>query len=110
MKKLLTYIIFLIFVFKSFAAYAAEPQLPDDFKGLNMRERLAELADDERAELPLLQRILIMYEIGNYFNNKYPNDEVYDEDFDEKLKPFFPNADEYQLRKYTNLLRTGITV
>lgn len=110
MKKLLTYIIFLIFVFKSFAAYSAEPQLPDDFKGLNMRERLAELADDERAELPLLQRILIMYEIGNYFNNKYPNDEVYDEDFDENLKPFFPNADEYQLRKYTNLLRTGITV
>lgn len=110
MKKLLFYIIFLTAVFKSFAAVGAESALPEDFKGLNTRMRMHELAEDDNPDGSFVQKLLIMYEIGNYFNNKYPNNEIFDEDFDEKLKPFFPHADEYQMRNYTNLLRNGVAV
>ena len=89
MKKPLTYIIFLFFIFKSFAAIAATPDLPDDFKGLNTRLRLQELAENGNNDDNLLQKLSIMYEIGNYFNNKYPNNEIFEENFDEKLKPFW---------------------
>ena len=110
MKKPLTYIIFLFFIFKSFAAIAATPDLPDDFKGLNTRLRLQELAENGNNDDNLLQKLSIMYEIGNYFNNKYPNNEIFEENFDEKLKPFFPDADDYLLRKYANLLRSGVMI
>lgn len=110
MKKLLTYIIFLFFIFKSFAVAADATGLPDDFKGLNTRLRLQELAENENDDGSLLQKLTILYEIGNYFNNKYPNNEIFEENFDEKLKPFFPNADDYLLRKYTNLLRSGVMI
>ena len=110
MKKLLTYIIFLFFIFKSFAVAADTTGLPDDFKGLNTRLRLQELAENENDDGTLLQKLTILYEIGNYFNNKYPNNEIFEENFDEKLKPFFPNSDDYLLRKYTNLLRSGVMI
>ena len=51
MKKLLFYIIFLTAVFKSFAAVGAESALPEDFKGLNTRMRMHELAEDDNPEI-----------------------------------------------------------
>ena len=110
MKKLLFYIIFFTGIFKSFTACGTVISLPDDFKGLNTRMRMQELAEDDNPDSSFLQKMLIMYEIGNYFNDKYPNNEIFDEDFDENLKAFFPNANEYQLRDYTNLLRNGVAV
>ncbi len=108
MKKLLTYIIFLIFIFKSFACLAVETLLPNDFKGLTTRARLEELAQDENAPSTTLQTFTIMYEIGNYFNNKYPNNEIFESDFSEKLRPFFPNADETTLNRYAKYLRNSV--
>ena len=110
MKKLLTYIIFLIFIFKSFACLSAEIQLPDDFKGLTTRARLEELAEDENAPSSVLQTLTIMYEIGNYFNHKYPNNEIFENEFKEKLKPFFPDADETTLNRYAKYLRNSVLI
>ena len=110
MKKLLTYIIFLIFIFKSFTCMSAESTFPDDFKGVNTRARLAELEEDETSEQDVLQTFAIMYEIGNYFNNKYPNNEIFEDGFYENLRPFFPNDTDEELIRYTNYLRNGVRI
>lgn len=110
MKNLLTYIIFLIFIFKGIAAAQEISQLPDDFKGLNFRARQAELSLDSEAPADTFNTLTAMYEVGNYFNNKYPNNEIFEEDFYEELRPFFPNTDDKTLERYTNYLQNGIRI
>ncbi len=89
---------------------SAESTFPDDFKGVNARARLAELEEDETSEQEVLQTFTIMYEIGNYFNNKYPNNEIFEDGFYENLRPFFPNDTDEELIRYTNYLRNGIRI
>lgn len=110
MNNLLRYIVFLFFLFKSLVCSAQPLSLPDDFVGANTRARLAAVADDEASAPSAVEVGLIMFEIGRYFEQKYPDSELFSDDMAEKLKPFFPNDNEYELHRHLTFLQTSVSL
>lgn len=109
MNNLLRYIVFLFFLFKSLVCAALPINLPADFVGANTRARLASIADGDDSAPSAAEVGLIMFEIGRYFEQKYPDNELFADDMAEKLKPFFPNDDEYDLHQHLTFLQTSIS-
>lgn len=115
MQHLFFYIVLFLFFFKGLTAQAALPVLPEDFHGYNTESYVAQLEKDDGDNFPnLLQTGGIMFEIGRYFNEKYPNDEIFSEDYEDelidKLKTFLPNEDNESLRSRLSLLRNCVRI
>ncbi len=107
MKYLFFYIVCFFMLFKSAAAVQTLP-LPDDFEGKLTRQYMETYAHDKTATTTLLQNFNIFYEIGSYLYQKYPWEQITENNFTEKLKPFFPyDTDDELQSKHDYLVKTA---
>ncbi len=110
MKRLLLYIIFFFSIFNRLANAAQLPILPDDFKGEVTKIRVQRLQNDDYYDQSLAEYGVILWEIGQYFYEKYPDPtQLDDEVLAEQLKTFFPDDSEQDLADRTILLRNVLT-
>lgn len=108
MKHLFWYIVFCFAIFNS--VVRAQPLiLPDDFEGPATKQILQTYKEGEE-HLRLGDRVSIMWEVGEYLFDKYSPEEMSDEDFIEKLRPFFPKDDDATLESRRRLLYNGYNI
>lgn len=114
MQHLFFHIVLFFLFFKMAVTQATVPILPDDFKGINTENYVAAVQEDENYSPSLAQTGGIMFELGRYFNEKYPNDEIFDENYEDiiiaDLQQFLPDENYEQLRDRLSLLRSSIKV
>ncbi len=112
MKHLFSYIVFVFLIFNAVVANAADKYaLPEDFMGTGTRAILQDYYDDEDSnKISLINQSVMMYEVGSYLYNKYTLEEIAEESFIEKLRPFFPMYNDEQLDSRRKLLYNGIEV
>src|SRR5574344_1285295 len=113
MKHLYLYIIFLISLFKSISCNAEMrlPNLPADFEGKYTKSRIEQLASEDFYSSSSAPEIgMIMFEIGKYFNQKYPGLEIFEPQIEDEIKNFFPNSTPDELTNQINFLRNSIRV
>ncbi|MBR1600990.1 MAG: hypothetical protein IJ677_05360 [Alphaproteobacteria bacterium] len=84
--------------------------MPEDFKGSATMRQVELLNNGENTHLTGEQMFKILYEIGSYFYNKYTLDDVFKEDFADKIRPFFPKDTEKEIEDKLTLLRVGVNV
>ena len=109
MKHLLLYIVFFLGFFNCSIGLAALPTLPDDFEGEVTRIRVERLQNDDNYDQSMAEYGIILWEIGKYFYEKYPDiAQLDDEELALQLQPFFPNDSEEDLLSRTVLLRNVI--
>ncbi len=112
MQHLSFKILVFLFALKSFTAGATIPVLPEDFHGVNTEKYISSLIEDEDYVPSMLQTGGIMFELGKYYNDKYPAGEIFDEDFEdtliEDLRRFFPDENNSELRERLSLLRSSV--
>ena len=105
MKRLFFYIVCLFTIFNFSVAEAEKYELPPDFEGENTLSLLQGTKDVLETE----DTVAILWEIGQYFYNKYPDTTAfYEDDFIEELRPFFPDDDDEELHERLVLLRNII--
>ena len=110
MKHLYPYIVCLFLFFNNLACAAEKVVMPDDFKGEATIRQVELLNKGENEHLTPEQMFQILYEIGSYFYNKYTLDDIFKEDFIDKIRPFFPDDTEKQLEDKLTMLRVGVNV
>lgn len=108
MKHLFWYIVFVFSIFNS-VVHAQPLILPDDFEGPATKQILQIYKEDEE-HLRLGDRISIIWEVGEYLFDKYSPEEMQQEDFIEKLRPFFPKDDDATLESRRKLLYNGYNI
>lgn len=109
MKHLLLYIVFFLGFFNCSAGFAALPTLPDDFEGEITRIRLERLQNDDYYDQSMAEYGIILWEIGKYFYEKYPDiTQIDDDELAQQLQPFFPDDSDEELLSRTALLRNVI--
>ena len=85
MKRLFFYIVFIAMFFNTAAMAGNLPQLPDDFEGEITRARVHKLQTEDYYDQTAIEYGAILWEIGKYFYEKYPDLSMfYEEDFYEK--------------------------
>lgn len=105
MKRLFFYIVCLFTIFNCSSASAQKYELPADFEGTSTLN----LLQGEKTTVDTEDTVAVLWEIGQYFYNKYPDITVfYQEDFVEELRPFFPDDNEEELHQRLVLLRNVI--
>ena len=108
-KHLFFYIVLFISIFNNVAASAENFALPDDFSGPLTLQRVEQSKTENLPELSAQEYGMILWEIGEYFYQKYPDTDVfYQEDFIYELKPFFPTDSDKDLQSKAVLLRNII--
>ena len=108
MKHLFFYIVYFFLLFNT-STTAAEPlALPDDFEGKFTRQ-LLQNTDNPSENADFEQTINYFGEISLYIYKHYTVEQIAQEDFIEKLKPFFPNDSEYDLQEKQAWLVNGIS-
>ncbi len=108
MKHLFFYIVCFLALFNRTADALEAPQLPDDFAGEQTREYIANYIEDDTYETTFLQNLNIYYEIGSYLYQKYPWEEIIQDDFIEKVRVFFPyDSEELLKKKHKYLINTA---
>lgn len=122
MKALFRYIVFLILLFNCLPVYGLQISLPDDFDGRMTRSYAEKLQMEEKAGengtdllMPdgnnIVEKAVMMYEIGRYLNGKYPDNRIFDDEvITGELKKFFPEAREEEFGGYITLLRNSVRV
>ena len=114
MQHLFFHIVLFFLIFKTMVAGAVIPVLPDDFEGINTKNYIKQLENDEDYVPSMAQTGGIMFELGRYFDNKYPNDEIFSDDYEDELiselKRFFPDEDTKTLRERLALLRNSVKI
>lgn len=109
MKRLFFYIVFIAMFFNTEAMAINLPQLPDDFEGEITRARVHKLQTEDYYDQTAIEYGAILWEIGKYFYEKYPDLSMfYEEDFYEKLRPFFPDDSDDDLKNKQVLMRNSI--
>lgn len=110
MKHLFCYIVCLWSIFNSAAVSAGTiPDLPNDFSGQVTLEYRKKLQDKQISDLSMADYGAVLWEIGKYFYDKYPDKSFFDkEDFIEQLRPFFPNDSDTELQNKRQLLSNAI--
>ena len=110
MKKcLFCYIVYILTIFNSFAAANEKTMLPDDFSGAFTLQYISESQSENGSELSAQGYGMILWEIGQYFYQKYPDENIfYQDDFINELKPFFPTDTDDDLHGKAALLRNII--
>ena len=105
MKRLFFYIVCLFTIFNCSSADAQKYELPADFSGTHSLD----LLQGKKTAVDAEDTVAVLWEIGQYFYNKYPDTTVfYQEDFIEELRPFFPDDNEEELHQRLVLLRNVI--
>lgn len=108
MKHLFFYIVCFLALFNRTAGALEPPQLPDDFEGKLTRQYIANYVEDDTYETTFLQNLNIYYEIGSYLYQKYPWEEIIQDDFIEKVRVFFPyDSEELLKKKHKYLINTA---
>ncbi len=108
MKHLFFYIVCFLALFNRTADALEPPQLPDDFEGKLTREYIANYIEDDTYETTFLQNLNIYYEIGSYLYQKYPWEEIIEDDFVDKVRVFFPyDSEELLKKKHKYLINTA---
>lgn len=114
MQHLFFHIVLFVLLFKSVLADAVVPVLPEDFHGINTENYVASLTEDENFVPSMAQTGAIMFELGRYFNDKYQNNEIFDEDYEdilvEDLRQFLPNENTEELRQRLSMLRNSVRI
>lgn len=114
MQQLFFHIVLFFLIFKTVAVQAVVPVLPDDFEGINTKNYVAQLEEDDAHVPSMMQTGSIMFELGRYFDGKYPNDEIFSDDYEdeiiEELRKFLPNEDTESLRERLSLLRNSVKI
>ncbi len=114
MQQLFFHIVLFFLIFKTAYVQALVPNLPDDFSGINTENYVDQLKDDENYVPSMAQTGGIMFELGRYFNQKYPDDEIFSDDYEEQiisdLHLFLPNESNEQLRGRLGLLRNSVKI
>lgn len=110
MKYLYSYIVFLFLLFNNSVAGAQKITLPTDFEGVETLAQVERVNADEKQELSFEQVSQIVLEIGSYFYNKYTVEDIFSDDFADKVRPFFPDDSESELESKIELLRFGVSV
>ena len=113
MKHLFFYIVFIFSIFKS--AFASDSfVLPNDFNGINTLEYLTRIQEDEDYEHhtppSTIRKFFILYELGKYFNDKYPNNEIFEDSIFPEIEKMFPHDDEEKILQKVRLLRNGVGI
>lgn len=109
-KRLLCYIVCLFVVFNSAAAATSQSSLPEDFSGPVTLDWIKRSSQDETLSLSAQEYGMILWEIGRYFYEKYPNEDAfYQEDFIAELRPFFPEDNDRDLQDKVVWLRNAAT-
>lgn len=110
MKYLILYIVFFFSLFNSIANASTLPNLPEDFNGEVTRIRVQRLQNDDYYDQSLGETGVILWEIGQYFYEKYPDPAQLDDDeLIEQLKQFFPNDTDETLTSRAIWLRNILT-
>ncbi len=110
MKYLYIYIVFIFSLFNSLACANEIAQLPNDFDGELTLSRIEEMKHNSYRELGIVDLGITFYEIGKYLHNKYSTEEIFNEDFIEKLRPIFPNDDDNTLYTKQIFLQNSIKI
>ncbi|MBR3502569.1 MAG: hypothetical protein IKO06_06660, partial [Alphaproteobacteria bacterium] len=101
-------------IFKTFVAGATIPVLPEDFHGINTENYIAALSEDDEYVPDLAQTGGVMFELGRYFEKKYPGNEIFEEEYEDTLidglRQFFPDESDEKLRSHLSLLRASVRV
>lgn len=107
MKHLFSYIVFCLLFFNTAHAGNKYP-LPEDFEGKETRPILQRLeADEEDATLKLKDQMVITYEAAMYLYPKYSMQDIAQESFIKKIRPFFPTYTDEQLESRRTWLYAG---
>ena len=109
MKYLYSYIVFLFLLFNNSVASAEEIVLPEDFKGETTLGQIKRVNEGHKRQLNQKEAAQIVWEIGAYFYEKYDKEDIFSDNFAEKIKPFFPDDSEGELNTKIDFLRLSIT-
>ena len=114
MKHLLFYIVFAACFFKPLPDVAADTGIPADFTGTATIKMLQKRVNNDTDAIPenaTMEQIAGIYlEIGKYFYDHYSDDELHDDDFIDKLRPFFPDDSDAELRDKQIILNNVIAI
>lgn len=110
MKHLFFYIVSLFLLFNIPATSAETYDLPEDYEGHTLNEMLQKNTDNASENQRLGTIINFFAEVSNYLYKHYTIEQMAEDDFTEKLRPFFPDDNDDELREKQIWLVNGVSI